>query len=138
MSTTATEKRKRRPRSPSRPAHIRAAEKVTAWMMRILEGEPVLDKDGQPTKDHRGRIRKVPPSASHINAVRDWIREQDEKATAAANGGGNGLRPLTLEDAAKRQFENGFVPPQRRPVVAIDPLHEAANKRVAASGRATA
>lgn len=54
-----------------------------AWCRRILQGVPLLDKEGRAVLKEDGQPWLVPPSPAHMNVIRQFLRDNGIEAVMA-------------------------------------------------------
>ncbi len=53
------------------------------WCMTIMQGTPLLDKDGQAVLKPDGQPWLVPPSAAYLNVIRQLLKDNRIEAPAS-------------------------------------------------------
>lgn len=84
-------------------------KKLAEWCMSIMEGVPLVDKDGMAVLKPDGQPWLQPPSAAYLNVIRQALKDNKIEAPASRE----------LSDAAHSMddlpvFEDGNVLPMRR------------------------
>lgn len=57
------------------------------WCLLILQGTPLLDKDGAAVLKPDGTPWLVPPSAAHMSTIRQYLKDNGVEALPGANKG---------------------------------------------------
>lgn len=83
--------------------------KFAEWCMLIMQGTPLLDKDGNAVLQPDGQPWLVPPSAAYLNVIRQALKDNriEAPASKSLNDASHSMDDLPM-------FEDGNVLPIRR------------------------
>ena len=80
---------------------------LTTWCITIMQGVPLLDKDGAAVLKPDGQPWLVPPSPAHMNVIRAFLKDNYISAEPAKNSPMGDLSDLPV-------FEDDSVVPIRK------------------------
>lgn len=80
---------------------------MARWCIQIMQGVPLLDKEGNAVLMPDGQPWLVPPSPAHLNVIRQFLKDNDIQAEPAKGSPMGDLGDLPV-------FEDDVVRPIRK------------------------
>lgn len=69
---------------------------LAQWCISIMQGVPLLDKEGAAVLKEDGQPWLVPPSPAHLNVIRQFLKDNRIEAPALQIPNGHGLDDLPV------------------------------------------